>query len=59
MSKVNAKVYRVEPDAPKEATCGICNDATGDVQSTYCGSMCDECLRKHCEECEVCAKDFR
>ena len=27
-------------------------------ESTYCGSFCDSCLERHCEECEVCAKDF-
>ena len=33
-------------------------DATEGIQSTYCGSLCEEHLAEHCEECEVCAKDF-
>src|SRR5262245_15241049 len=37
--------------------CGQCED-TEEVTSTYCGSLCPECLAEHCEECEVCAKDF-
>lgn len=27
-------------------------------ESTYCGSFCEWHLADHCEECEVCAKDF-
>lgn len=34
-----------------------CPDCEGG-ESTYCGSFCEPCLEKHCEECEVCAKEF-
>ena len=36
---------------------GQCPDCENE-ESTYCGSFCDSCLEQHCEECEVCAKDF-
>lgn len=36
---------------------GQCPDCE-EGESTYCGSFCEDCLEKHCEECEVCAKDF-
>ena len=39
--------------------CGKCGKDEGDVESTYCGSMCLNCRAKHAEECEVCDKDFR
>jgi len=41
-------------------TCGECfpDDPPGILRATYCGTMCPECLSKHCDECEVCAKDF-
>ena len=33
-------------------------EACASGESTYCGSFCEDCLEKHCEECDVCAKDF-
>lgn len=39
--------------------CGVDGcDSDDEIQSTYCGSFCQEHLLTHCEECEVCAKDF-
>ncbi|MDA8239250.1 MAG: hypothetical protein M0Z67_02640 [Nitrospiraceae bacterium] len=29
-----------------------------DVQSTYCGSFCPECLKEHVRGCDICRKDF-
>jgi predicted RNA-binding Zn-ribbon protein involved in translation (DUF1610 family) len=29
-----------------------------DVQSTYCGSFCPECLKEHVKGCDICRKDF-
>lgn len=47
---------------PSDLIGGLCSiggcDAD-DVESTYCGSFCDEHLREHVEECEVCARDFQ
>ena len=37
--------------------CGECEETEG-VQSTYCGSLCHDCLREHIKECVPCRKDF-
>ena len=37
--------------------CSECDDGE-DVQSTYCGSLCNDCLREHIKECEPCNRDF-
>ena len=57
MIKVNKEKYEVEEDA--EVSCSTCNDAMLDMQSTYCGTFCAACLADHCEECDVCARDFK
>lgn len=36
---------------------GQCPDCE-EGESTFCGSFCESCLEKHCEECEVCAAEF-
>jgi hypothetical protein len=35
-----------------------CEECLESGESTYCGSFCDSCLEKHCEECEVCRDEF-
>jgi len=40
----------------EEPTCSECS-STKDVQSTYCGSFCKKCVRKHVKKCAVCRKD--
>jgi hypothetical protein len=37
--------------------CSECS-AWEDVESTYCGSFCEEHLAEHLEECEPCARDW-
>ena len=29
-----------------------------EIRSTYCGSLCNDCLREHIKECEPCNRDF-
>lgn len=41
--------------------CTACEDPGGidnDVKSTPCGSYCEECLKEHVKECEICAGEF-
>jgi len=38
--------------------CPECRARNGTVQSTPCGSLCKECLRKHAQECGVCSAEF-
>lgn len=52
--------HRYETTKDGRVMCVICQDCKTceGGQSTYCGSMCEQCLEEHCEECEVCAADF-
>lgn len=37
-----------------------CSECEGDedIESTYCGSFCQECLRAHLEKCDICRTDW-
>ncbi len=45
----------------QEQVCPNCGASVedGDVESTYCGSMCPNCFTAHAEECKICRKDFQ
>jgi hypothetical protein len=38
--------------------CPQCNEPCEETTSTYCGSMCPECLKAHVAGCDICAEDF-
>jgi hypothetical protein len=56
----NPEVITASDIDDSEERCPCCEGGVdeGEVESTYCGSMCQECREKHAEECEVCASDF-
>lgn len=35
-----------------------CYEDGDEVESTYCGTMCESCRREHEKDCEMCRKDF-
>lgn len=55
--KIHRHRYKATQDGRVMCKCGDCKTCERG-QSTYCGSMCEQCLEEHCKQCEVCNEDF-
>lgn len=54
---VQGWIFVPSPQACSEEGCEARGDAEG-FESTSCGSFCDEHLRQHVKDCDICAADF-